>query len=404
MALTHEVFLRYRETLRLERFRAVFLGVITTAPETFLLLIAVQWFHAPPSVKALIASSVSIGLFLSPLSLTVMRALSLSPSQTSALLWSVSSFGFFLAAFSGTLTFFLIGCTFALALQSLATPLNTQTYQQNYPERRRGRAYAQSATIKIFTTIVCSYLFGILMAQSLDYYQELLFVYAVCAASSGWYLSRCSTVRIEDTDESKHILRGFRYVKSDTLFRNTLISWMLLGFANLMTLPLRVEYLGNPRYGLTLSPAEVALYVGVIPSAARLVLSPVWGIIFDHLNFSSTRVCINLCFAVGVFSFFVPDSPWALIIGAIAYGVGNAGGDIAWQLWVTKISVPERVHDYMAVHVFLTGFRGIIAPFVGFYMMNLTSPTTCAWSAVALIFVACLLLFRERENFALRVR
>lgn len=404
MTFSHEVFIRYRATLVLERFRAVFLGVITTAPETFLLLIALQWFHAPPSVKALIASSVSIGLFLSPLSLACMRAMSLTPSQTSALLWGVSSLGFFAAACVGALPVFLIGATFALMLQAMATPLNTQIYQQNYPEKRRGRAYAQSASIKIFTTISCSYLFGLCMTERLDQFRSLLFIYALCAASSAWFLYRCETTRVDDVDDSRHVLRGFHYVKHDRLFRNTLISWMLLGFANLMTLPLRIEYLGNPRYGLALSPADIALYVGVIPSTARLLLSPIWGIVFDRLNFSSTRVCINLCFAVGIFSFFVPQSPWALVLGSIAYGVGNAGGDIAWQLWVTKIAPPERVHDYMAVHVFFTGLRGIIAPFFGFHLMTYSSLEVCAWSAVALILLASALLLRERANFAVRVR
>ena len=42
-------------------------------------------------------------------------------------------------------------------------------------------------------------------------------------------------------------MRALGYAKQDRLFRRVLISWMLLGFGNLMMLPLRVEYLANPK-------------------------------------------------------------------------------------------------------------------------------------------------------------
>ena len=40
-------------------------------------------------------------------------------------------------------------------------------------------------------------------------------------------------------------------MREDALFRRTLVMWMLMGFANLMVLPLRVEYLANPKQGVT---------------------------------------------------------------------------------------------------------------------------------------------------------
>ena len=41
---------------------------------------------------------------------------------------------------------------------------------------------------------------------------------------------------------STHPLRALRYVRTDRMFRLTLIAWMLMGMGNLMMFPLRVEF------------------------------------------------------------------------------------------------------------------------------------------------------------------
>ena len=154
---------------------------------------------------------------------------------------------------------------------------------------------------------------------------------------------------------------------------------MLMGFANLTMLPLRVEYLANPKYHLGLSVGRIAFLTGVIPNLARLVLSPIWGHLFDQMNFFSLRITLNVGFAVGILAFFMSDSLTGMVCGAIIYGISNAGGDVAWSLWVTKFAPQERVADYMAVHTFLTGVRGVMAPLFAFYLVSQVSVTTLAW-------------------------
>ncbi|MEZ5302399.1 MAG: hypothetical protein R3F11_17460 [Verrucomicrobiales bacterium] len=44
------------------------------------------------------------------------------------------------------------------------------------------------------------------------------------------------------------------------------------------------------------------------------------------------------------------------------------GGNIAWSLWVTKLAPADRVAEYMSVHTFTTGLRGMAAPFLGFWL------------------------------------
>jgi MFS family permease len=125
------------------------------------------------------------------------------------------------------------------------------------------------------------------------------------------------------------------------------------------------------------------------------VLSPVWGHLFDRMNFFALRVTLNIGFAIGILTFFVSNSFSGLVIGAIIFGISNAGGDVAWSLWVTKFAPPGRVADYMSVHTFFTGVRGVLAPLVAFTLVTRLSLEMLAGISAALIVAASLLLVPE---------
>ena len=156
--------------------------------------------------------------------------------------------------------------------------------------------------------------------------------------------------------------------------------------------------MANPRYGLELSEVQIAILVSVIPSIARLLLSPVWGVLFDRMNFFWLRVAVNCGFMVGVLTFFTSDSALGLALGAVFYGIGNAGGEIAWGLWVTKFAPSERVADYMSVHTFFTGIRGIAAPLVSFHLATILPITTLGIFSAGMILLSSVLMLLESRN------
>jgi hypothetical protein len=175
------------------------------------------------------------------------------------------------------------------------------------------------------------------------------------------------------------------------------MSWMLMGFANLMMLPLRVEYLANPTFGLAFDAATIAFLTSVMPNLARLLLSPLWGRLFDTMNFFALRITLNIGFALAIATFFTGDSFIGLLVGAIIFGISTSGGDVAWSLWVTKFAPADKVADYMAVHTFFTGVRGVIAPIVAFQLIGV-SLTGLAWLSSSFIIVASLLLIPEMKK------
>jgi hypothetical protein len=358
-----------RLTFRSERWRAFSSGVLETAATTFLLLIAVKELHAGATAKALIAAGGSVGLLLGPLTVSIVQARGWKPSDAAARMALMGAAAFAIMALLPFLPVYVIG-------------------------KERGRMLSKSFVIRIATAAIFNELAGRALTDHLEKYQWLLLVFAAAYVLAAYWLAKIPSTPLH-VSGGTHPFKALRYVKEDPLFRQTLVAWMLMGFANLMMIPLRVEYLANPKYGYALTAGEIAMLVGVVPNLARLVLSPFWGWAFDHMNFFMLRVVLNLGFALGILSFFTGETMTGMLIGAIIFGASNAGGDVAWSLWVTKFTAPERVADYMSVHTFFTGVRGLFAPLAAFHLAAHFELAALGWFSAALIGLSCLVLIPE---------
>lgn len=383
-------------TVRLERWRAVATGIFESAPSTFLLLILVRWFDGTSTEKSLMAAAYQSGLIFTPLSLFVTRYFSWSPSRAMAALLSIAAALYFGAAVIPDRGVFVVLTSIGSLMVATTSPLLTTMMNNNYPARQRGLIYSQNNSIKIATSIVFGTVAGWALSGRLQHYQLLIIFYAAALAISAalmWRVPRCG-----EPLAPRPLLSCFRHIGTDSILRNTLIAWMFLGFGNLMMVPLRIEYLANPRYGLHLSEIDIALLVSTIPHLARLLASPVWGRLFDQMNFFSLRITINFCFLLSVLSFFSSDTFFSLGIAAVIFGLSNSGGDVAWSLWVTKFAPAGMVPDYMAVHTFFTGIRGLLAPMTAFALLNVLPLTTLMWISTGLMFVATVQLFFIRGS------
>ena len=62
------------------------------------------------------------------------------------------------------------------------------------------------------------------------------------------------------------------------------------------------------------------------------------------------------------------------------------------SLWVTKFARAEHVAEYMSVHSFLTGLRGVLATVLAFTLAESMSPRTTALTDITLIALASLMI------------
>ncbi|MCL4179804.1 MAG: MFS transporter [Verrucomicrobia bacterium] len=382
------------QTYRFERWRAVANGILETGGTTFLLLIAVKHYEAGATAKALVASGGSVGLVLSPLVVSWVQQTGWRTASAAARIALIGALAMVVMALLPWVGVFVVGSVVAMAASSSAIPLLTQVYQENYPERKRGHFFSRTVMIRIAVAALFSELAGRALTGHMRYHGVLLLIFAGAFAFGAVCLSRFPS-RPLAVSAGSHPFRALRYAREDRLFRQTLICWMLMGFANLMMLPMRVEYLANPRYGLAMGVGEIAFLTGVLPNIARLIMNPLWGWLFDRMNFFVLRVTLNCGFGLGILAFFTSDNLNGLILGAVVYGISNAGGDVAWGLWVTKFAPPDRVADYMSVHTFFTGVRGVLAPLLAFHLLAVLEIATLGWISMGMISVASLLLLPE---------
>ncbi|MFQ5673292.1 MAG: MFS transporter [Nitrospinales bacterium] len=384
-------------TYRCDLLRGGFDGVIDTGASTFALFIAIRLFNAGPETKAMIAAAPWFGMVVSLLLVHYASRTQARKSLCGAVPAALAG-GCLLAA-SGThslapFAFFAIA---AYICQTSLLPFLTSIYSDNYPPDKRGEFFSNPLRLNVGVSILFSFAASQLLDLDLENYTAVFFVLGVCGLGKAWSIYSMPSKIIEDGGH-KNPLGNFKYVIRDRSFGYVLLTWFIMGFANLWIQPLRVDYLASSAYGITASAGLVALLITIIPNAMRLIFIPVWGKLFDRMNFVVLRMIFNVIFALGVGLYFITDKPAVIAIGSVLIGIAFAGGSIAWNLWVTKYASPGKAAAYMSVHVCLTGIRGTLGPMAGFWAVGHVGPANMGLISAAMMIVATLMLIPEIKH------
>ena len=382
-----------RRTFLFDNLRAWPGGCVETLAMTFLVLIAVRVFHAEAWQKATLVAASSCGLFLSLFPVQLVRRTGISVNVGTALLCFMSAGGLLIAALGGkTMGVFLPSMVVALLCITLSIPLMSQIYRKHYPDGSRGRLFASTAVARKSSALVVAVIFGKVLENNLDDFRWILLIYSLCCCLMAGCVLAMDRVHLRRANQVR-LFGALEHVRDDHVFRSMLTSWMILGFGNLLCWSIFVEYVSNPVYGYHLTEFTIAFITGSLPEIMFLITVVAWGIIFDRANFFAVRMILNLFFIGGVFFYFFGHEVWTLCVGISLHGIGRAGGNIAWSLWVTKFAKAEQVAEYMSVHTFFCGVRGVIAPFVAFPMIAILGPRWVGGAGVVFMFVATLMIW-----------
>ena len=364
-----------------------------TLAMTFVVLIAVRVFHAEAWQKATLVAASSCGLLLSLFPVQLVRRTGISVNVGTALLWFVSAGGLLAAALGGkSMGVFLPSMVVALLCITLSIPLMSQIYRKHYPNHSRGRLFASTGMVRKASALTVAAVFGKVLENNLDDFRWVLLIYALCCCLMAGCVLAMERVHLQRSNQVR-LFGALEHLRNDRVFRSMLTSWMILGFGNLICWAIFVEYVSNPAYGYDFTEFAIAFITGSLPEIMVLLTVVAWGIIFDRVNFFAVRMILNLFFMGGVLFYFFGHGVWALCIGISLHGIGRAGGNIAWSLWVTKFARAEQVAEYMSVHTFLCGVRGVIAPFVAFPMIAVVGPRWVGGVGAVLIFLATLMIW-----------
>lgn len=375
--------------------RAVPLGVLLPLETSVLVTIALKHFDAPGLVKGVIAAANGVGLLATPLVTSWARRWGRPAMVPVAVLSLIGTLGF-LAAATGALPLYVVGSIVGIATVNAMYPLVTVSYERNFPPRQLGRRVGWGLSLKVLVSALVGLAMGEYLNADLDRWWVVILAGAAASAALIVLNLRMPSEPLARVPGVRNTAwPHFHLLREDRRLRLTLTAWMLMGFGNLMLYPLRVEYLGNSRYGISADAAKIVVLTVVVPSVVRLLVMPLFGQVFDRLSFFSSRILVNIVFALYVAAFFTGTSDTSLMIGSVLLGIGAAGGDLMWSLWVTKFAPAGRTADYMGLHTFSTGVRAVVAPIVGFAILGHIPLGTVALIAAGLMLAASFVLVPE---------
>jgi predicted MFS family arabinose efflux permease len=384
--------------------RSIPLGVILPLETSVLLTIAIKHFDASGLTKGLIAAAGGFGLLLAPAITALARRHGYTAMAMASLVSLIAAAGFAVAALDH-IGLFVAGALLGLTAVNATIPLMTFTYERNFPAFERGKRVGRGLVMKVAVSAPLAIAMGAWLRDRGDLWWLVVLTGALASVCLAWLDRRIPSEQLNDIGEDRlRLLPHFELMQEDRQLRLTLIAWMLMGFGNLMLVPLRVEYLAQPEYGIEADAATIMLLTVAIPAVMRLVTTPVFGRLFDRMSFFASRITINLLFAVYVGAFFTGSSNVGLLIGSITLGVAIAGGDLMWMLWVTKFAPAHRVADYMGLHTFFTGIRAVLAPLLAFAVVGvLPLPVIALTSALLMVISSAILIPEARAERRLRL-
>lgn len=393
--LTREQIIR--NTYLWDRVRGAGQGLGETCWNVFALLVAIRVFHADESIKQFIPAGLGLGLLLSPIGLSIANRIDRPVATIVSTLWIGVAAALAGMALSGSIIPFVLCVAMAQILVSQGVPMLTHLYSENYPSNQRGSRLSTTFIIGSLAGIGFGYAGGKILDFDVNLYPVIFVIGFTAALLSAWACRRIPSESAH-TLRSRHPLRSLVIAWQDRLFRNMLIGWMLIGLGNLMMIPIRVEYLANPIYGINASNAQISMLLISVVLAFRVISTKIWGMLFDSVNVITLRIILNTVFAVSICVFFFTSNIWLIAIGCALLGTGFGGGGILWTLYVTKVAPPDKVASYMSVHGLLTGVRMAAAPFIGYTVVHYTHPAFAAWLALLMIGISNLVFLPLRPQ------
>jgi len=165
-------------------------------------------------------------------------------------------------------------------------------------------------------------------------------------------------------------------LRNDKRFRIYQRWQMVQGFSFMMMLPALYIMVNQELTDPKSDYAVATTVVHVIPYLLSTLFIQLWAPLFDRISFPKFRVLQSMSatlthtmILVGAMS----ENLWVVSLGTAFLGVSMAGGTLAWNLGQNSFAPPERLGQYMGVHITLTGLRGMVAPFVGWGLYSLPS-------------------------------
>lgn len=319
---------------------------------------------------------------------------------------------------------FFIFCIAAMSYSdSLIKPAWNAVFKHNYTSERRSTLYSYASSLLTITTLLVTTLLGYLLDIDFRLYKILfpvaglfdIIAYANLAKmislgklnehnASDKFTGNISYALFKDILilPVRNLLRIFRDNKPFYRFE---IYFFLYGMAFMIASPAVPIFMVQT---LHLDYSSISVARGLVFYTATILFTPVMGRL--HGTGNPTRFCGYLFLALILYpllmlsikylaidrNIFSPDT--LLYITFFFFGVFMSGITMSWNLSSIYYAPSMEVANYQAVHITLTGVRGIFAPFIGYMILKLVSiEATFIVSSLFFLFAGVMMLRESRK-------
>ncbi|MAO20921.1 MAG: hypothetical protein CMJ25_09240 [Phycisphaerae bacterium] len=249
----------------------------------------------------------------------------------------------------------------------------------NYPAQR-AKVTGKVQTVSVTITSLIAIGLGLAMQENENAFRIFIPIGGLVALAGVSSFARIrlrtekSILREEACDAKRNQGSRFnaliRVLSDDKDYRDYQICQLLIGMGNMMSWTPFV-IIAKQQFNLDYLPG--ILLTQVIPLAMMPFTIPLWARLLDAVHIVQFRAIHSWIFVITMGLALIAgqtNTLWLLYAASVFRGIAFGGGALAWNLGHLSFVKPEKSQDYMAVHVTLTGLRGLTAPFIGVALYN----------------------------------
>jgi len=277
-------------------------------------------------------------------------------------------------------------------------------WRANYQRQWRGRVTARIVKFASLLVALVSALIGFLMDWSGDAWR-FVFPFAGISSIVAFYVYRRSRVRrhrkLLQAEQAERSLQSSSFslpamgavLVGNRDFRNYMLGMMVFGSGNLMVIAMLVVLMNDL---FTLQRLSQVMITSSLPLLVLCLTISFWAKLLDRQHIFTYRAIHSWAFvsAHAIFALAaIAGIPELLWLGSLLLGCAYAGGHLGWNLGHNDFTDDANSSLYMAIHVSLTGLRGLIMPIAGvafIQYLDSVSPGSGAY-ALLLPLLLCLL-------------
>jgi hypothetical protein len=272
----------------------------------------------------------------------------------------------------GGLIAFLLIYSAARLLWAGVDTVRSVIWSVNFPRHLRARVTGRILVNGSIAVAGVGLLLGWLLEHDDAWYRGAILVAAACGLAGSVAFKRFK-VRQEQrllADERARVREGARFdlagvrqlLARDARYRRYMVAMSTFGAGNLMVTPLMVVCLDD-----VLRASEIVQVA--VTAALPIVMMPIflqpWATFLDRhhvIVYRSVHAWIAVAGSALLALAVVLHASWLVWPGALLMGISLAAGSLGWSLGHNDFAPRGEETRYMALHVTLTGLRGLVAP------------------------------------------